>query len=256
LVKPNAGLSYTPGEGTTISMLNDTSRLTIGATLSGLGVFSTKRPFSPDLPLLLQPGSPAGQAKNTFDLHGRQSSIDARFSGPEVLGFTPGAEILVNFFNDTITNDNYGLLVYYAYGELKNDRMRFAAGLQRDIFNLVGPTVIPMSYLYGSGNAGSYRGQIRFERYGHYDDGSQLTFQFGLSEPISALVRNSLKDPLVEDNGWPNIEGLLTHGFGEIKKFMGGRKQRPVEFGVSGVVGQIRITRVSPGAPVPETHRR
>lgn len=33
---------------------------------------------------------------------------------------------------------------------------------------------------------------------------------------------------------------------------MGGRKQRPVEFGVSGVVGQIRITRVTPGAPVPE----
>lgn len=252
MVKPNAGVSYTPGEGATISMLNDTSRLTIGATLSGLGIFSTSRPFASGLPLLLDPRSPTGQASNTFDLHGRQSSIDARFSGPEVLGLTPGAEILAFFFKDTITNDNYGLLVYYAYGELKNDQMRFAAGLQRDIFNPVGPTVIPMSYLYGSGNAGSYRGQIRFERYCHYDDGSQLTFQFGLSEPISTLVRNSLKDPLVEDNGWPNIEGRLAHGFGEIQEFMGGRKQRPVEFGVSGVVGQIRITRVSLGDPVPE----
>ena len=62
-------------------------------------------------------------------------------------------------------------MVYYAYGELKNDQSRFAAGLQRDIFNPVGPTVLPISYLYGSGNAGSYRGQIRFERYVHSDDG-------------------------------------------------------------------------------------
>jgi hypothetical protein len=132
-------LSYTPGEGTTISMLNDTSRLKIGATLSGLGIFSTSRPFASGLPLLLDPRSPTGQASNTFDLHGRQSSIDARFSGPEVLGLTPGAEILAFFFNDTITNDNYGLLVYYAYGELKNDQMRLAAGLQRDIFNPSAP---------------------------------------------------------------------------------------------------------------------
>jgi len=140
-------------------------------------------------------------------------------------------------------NHNYGLLVYYAYGELKNDQMRFAAGLQQDIFNPVGPTVLPFSLLYGSGNAGSYRGQIRFERYVHCDDGSQLTFQFGLSEPISTLVRNQVIDPLVEDNGWPNIEGRLAFGVGEKQEFMGGRKQRPVEFGVSGVVGQIRITR-------------
>lgn len=160
-------------------------------------------------------------------------------------------EILAHFFNDNLTSDNYGLLLYYAYGELKNDKMRLAAGLQRDIFNPVGSTILPISYLYGSGNAGSYRGQLRFERYGHFEDGSQLTFQFGLGEPISTLVVNSLKDPLVEDNGWPNVEGRLALGVGETQEYMGARKQRAVEFGVSGVVGQIRITRVDLGTPGP-----
>jgi hypothetical protein len=159
------------------------------------------------------------------------------------------------FFNDNITDDNYGMLVYYAYGELKNDEMRFAAGLQRDIFNPVGPTVLPMSLLYGSGNAGSYRGQIRFERFVHSNDSSQLTFQLGLSNPISTLVRNSVKDPLVEDNGWPNIEGRMALGVGEIEEFMGGRKQRRVEFGISGVVGQIRISKPVPGPGTPGPDR-
>jgi len=242
---------YTPGEGVTISMLNDTSKLTLGMTLSGLGVFSTQRPQPPSLPMFLSPASPTGLSTKSFDLHARQSSLDARFTGPEFCGLTPGGEVLAMFFNDNISTDNYGLLVYYAFGELKNDDVRFAAGLQRDIFNPVGPTILPSSYLYGSGNAGSYRGQIRFEHFAHLDNGSQLTFQFGLSEAISTLVRNSLADPLVEDNGWPNLEGRLALGAGEIQEYMGGRKQRPIELGVSGVVGQIRITTPSSGARDP-----
>ena len=110
--------SYTPGEGVTISMLNNTSRLNIGVNLSGLAVFSTARPYSPGLPLFLWPASPDGLATNTFDLHARQSTLYARFTGPEVWGLTPGGEILTLFLNDNLTSDNYGLMVYYAYGEL------------------------------------------------------------------------------------------------------------------------------------------
>jgi hypothetical protein len=235
----------------TISMLNNTSQLKLGARLSALAIFSTSRPFSPGLPLFLYPASPTGQATNTFDLHARQSILYGQFTGPEVFGLTPGAAFLTLLYNDNLTSDNYGILWYYAYGELKNDRMRFAAGLQQDIFNPVGPTILPFSLLYGSGNAGSYRGQIRFERYFRPSEDFQMTFQGGLSEPISTLVLGRLTDPLVEDNGWPNVEGRLEFGFGENQEFMGGRKQRPLEFGVSGAVGQIRATRVSPSTPGP-----
>jgi len=247
--------TYTPGEGVTISMLKNTSKLTVGVNLSALATFSTNRPFSSSVPLFLFPGSPPGLDTNTFDLHARQSSINARFTGPEVLGLTPGAETLTLFFNDNITDDNYGFLVYYAYGELKNEQMRFAAGLQRDIFNPVGPTVLPISQLYGSGNAGSYRGQIRYERFIPFGNDSLMTFQSGLSESISTLVVNSLRDPLVEDNGWPNWEGRVAMGYGESQTYMGGRKQRAVEFGVSGVVGQIRITKPVPGPGTPGPDR-
>jgi len=89
-------------------MLNGTSKLKIGAALSGLAIFSTARPYSPGLPLLLWPASPDGQATNTFDLHARQTTINARFSGPEVFGLTPGGEILTLFMNDNLTSDNYG----------------------------------------------------------------------------------------------------------------------------------------------------
>jgi hypothetical protein len=30
----------------------------------------------------------------------------------------------------------------YAFGELKNDQWRFAAGLQQDVFNPVSPTIV------------------------------------------------------------------------------------------------------------------
>ena len=51
----------------------------------------------------------------------------------------------------------------------------------------------------------------------------------------------------MEDNGWPNIEARLAYGFGENQEYMGGRKQRPLEFGVSGVVGQIEVTSSNNG---------
>jgi hypothetical protein len=79
-----ASSNHTPGAGLTISMFNKTSQLNIGATLSALSTFSTSRPFSASLPLFLYPESPTGRATNTFDLHARQSAINARFTGAEV----------------------------------------------------------------------------------------------------------------------------------------------------------------------------
>jgi hypothetical protein len=46
---------------------------------------------------------------------------------------------------------------------------------------------------------------------------------------------------LVEDNGWPNLEGRLSFGFGAPAERAGGRQLRPLELGVSGVVGQLRV---------------
>ena len=244
--------TYAAGDGLTVSMLNGKSQLKLFGQLSAMSMFSTSRPFAPGMPLFLLPDSPFGLNTNTFDLHARQSAFGAIFAGPEVMGLTPSATVLVFLANDTLTGDSYGLLPYQAYGELKNDEWRFAAGLQSDVFNPVSPSVISLAKLFTSGNTGSFRGQMRLERTLNTSDDFSIKSQIALSEPIQSVFSNrDLR--ILEDNGWPNVEGRAAVGFGEITALSGGRKQRPVELGVSGVVGQLRTSRSILAPPDPQS---
>ncbi|QEH35478.1 hypothetical protein OJF2_40300 [Aquisphaera giovannonii] len=51
------GTMYTPGEGVTISLLNNTSRLWLSASLSALMLFNSQRPFTSGAPFFLLPAS-------------------------------------------------------------------------------------------------------------------------------------------------------------------------------------------------------
>jgi hypothetical protein len=237
---PQQYATIAPGEGLTVALLNSANRLKLNAGLDTLMVASTKRHFPAGMPLFLVTDSPFGRETNSFDVHARQSYLGASFSGPDLGRFKTGAQILTFFQNHDLTADDYGLLVYYAYGELKNDDWRFAAGLQQDVFNPVSPTVVYLSQLYGSGNAGSYRGQLRLERFLQRDDFFGATLQFGLSEPLSTLVTSDATR-IMEDNGWPNVEARVELGFG-CRQEMRGAQCRPLEVGFSGVVGQFRTS--------------
>jgi hypothetical protein len=127
-----------------------------------------------------------------------------------------------------------------AWGDLKNENWRFAAGYQFDVFNPISPNILPFSVLCGSGNAGNaFRGQVRLERFLHPHDRAQWTLQLALSEPITSVIDPGFS--LSEDNGWPNVEGRIALGLGRIE---GADAKRPFEIGVSGVVGQVRNTVV------------
>lgn len=226
-----------PPTGESVGLLRPGSRVKVFGSVDALTVFSTKRPFPAGLPLFLLPDSPTGLDTNTFDLHARQSSLGAVVTGPDIGDFRSSATVLTFLQNDNLTADDYGLLVYYAYGDLKNDRWRFAAGLQQDVFNPVSPSVVYLTKLYASGNSGSYRGQLRAERFFQEGDFLGTTLQLALSEPLSSLVT----DPagrIEEDNGWPNVEGRVEFGLGDRTG-----ETRPFEVGFSGVVGQFRTTR-------------
>jgi hypothetical protein len=154
--------------------------------------------------------------------------------------FQSGGLILAMFYNDAVIVDQYGFLPMQAYGELRNQDWRFAAGLQFDVFGPGAPTVLPFSALCGSGNAGnSFRGQVRLERFLNPSDRVQWTLQGALSEPIVTTINPEFQ--LLEDNGWPNIEGRIALGLGCIEG-AGAAAKRPFEIGVSGVVGQMRNT--------------
>ena len=153
------------------------------------------------------------------------------------------------FFDNTILADRNGFLLQQSYGELFNDDWRFAAGLQLDVFAPGLPTVLPFSGLGGSGSAGNaIKGQIRVERFVPVGSNSQLTLQAALSEPLGTY---DIPDTsLDEDNGWPNVEGRIAFGLGKPAPIgIGLLTQRPLEVGVSGVVGQLRRTAFPPDAP-------
>jgi hypothetical protein len=77
--------------------------------------------------------------------------------------YQTGALFKVFLLANSLTSDTYGMLPVVAFGEIKNDRWRFSGGLQPDLFAPRNPVVIPNVLLGGSGNPGTFRGQLRLE---------------------------------------------------------------------------------------------
>jgi hypothetical protein len=96
--------------------------------------------------------------------------------------------------------------------------------------------------MFTTGNTGSFRSQARIERYLNPSSSSEYGLQIALSDPIQSVF-GSRDLRIQEDNGWPNVEGRMNMGLGEIETLTGGRKARAFELGTSAFVGQVRTTR-------------
>lgn len=212
-------------------------KVLLGGTVTADFVYASERTVAPGTPFLLTPASPTGASTQTFNALARQSALFGIFQGPEICGFESGGVVLANLYASNIVSELYGLLPIEAFGHLKNEDWRFAAGLQLDIFNPRIPTVLPFSMLLASGNVGIYRGQARVERFLHLDDETQITLQAGISDPISTFISDSFR--VSEDNGAPNFEARAVLGIGEVEG-QGLLAHRPFEIAVSGVVGKFR----------------
>ena len=144
------------------------------------------------------------------------------------------------FDNTNVFADRNGFLLTSAYGELFNDKWRFAAGLQLDILAPLLPTVLTFS-ADGAPIGDSIKGQLRVERYLKLGSESQVTLQAGVSEPLNSASSPDIS--LDEDNGWPNVEGRMVFSVGKPAPIgIGLLTPRPLEVAVSGVVGQLRRT--------------
>jgi hypothetical protein len=202
-------------------------------------LFNGARPLAPGTPFYLLPDSILGFSQDTVDIHARQSTLGAAFTGPRLGSLQSGGLVVAMLYNDAVIVDQYGFLPLQAYGELKNEDWRFAAGLQFDVFAPGIPTVLPFSALAASGNAGNaFRGQVRLERFLRPADTVQWTLQGALSEPIATTI-NPVFGLLNDDTGWPNVEARIALGLGCLEG-LGPAAKRPFEIGVSGVVGQVR----------------
>jgi hypothetical protein len=229
----------TLGKNLTVVTGDEQIKIVLGGAVIGDFMFNSRRPVAPGTPFFLTAGPLPGFHQQTFDASGRQTTLTALVTGPEVCGLQSSAVIAACFYSSSLIEDLWGFLPIQAYAQLKNDDWRFAAGLQFDIFNPLNPTVLPISYLGASGNTGAFRTQARVERYLYPSDDSQITLTAGLTDPIPTTVSNAFR--VSEDNGWPNVECRAALALGPVTG-EGPEARRPFEVGVSGVVGQIRTT--------------
>jgi hypothetical protein len=108
--------------------------------------------------------------------------------------------------------------------------------------------------LWASGNTGAYRGQVRVERYFYPTCDSQITIQADIGDPLPTTIVDNrfLGAVIAEDNGWPNVEGRVAYGFGPLEG-TGAEAKRPLEVGVSGLIGELRYTNLAVNQVVTNT---
>ena len=198
--------------------------------------------FNPGQPLVVSPKDPDA----AYDLSAQQSMVYAAFQGPKWGSWTPGGFAMFTL-QDNLLAEGYSFTPVAFYGEIGNGRWRVVAGQNFDVFAPRDPDTIPTGKLAATGNPGSYRPQFRVEHSFEAGRGFGGIVQLAASSPITTAlpdevdVANLQTEEVVEDNGWPNVEGRISLGFGETSERAGGRSLRPVELGFSGVVGQLRV---------------
>lgn len=233
-------VSFTPGKGVTLQAGGNQLRLWAEAKL--LGFSSSRYVFNPGQPLVVSPKDPDA----SYDLSAQQSMVYAAFQGPKWGSWSPGGFALFTL-QDNLLAEGYSFTPVVFYGDLGNGGWRIAAGQQFDVFAPRDPDNLTSGKLATTGNPGAYRPQLRLERRAALSAGSEALLQLAVSSPITTALPSSFDlttlqtQELVEDNGWPNLEGRLSFGFGAPAERAGGRQLRPLELGVSGVVGQLRV---------------
>ena len=235
-----AGLQYNNGKGFTLQSNGASLKLWAEAKL--LGFSSSRYTFNSGQPLIVSPKNP----DTSYDLSAQQSMVYGAFQGPKWHGWTPGA-FAIFWLQDNILAEGYQFTPVVYYGEISNGTWRFAAGQGFDVFAPRDPDTLPNGKLAASGNPGAYRPQFRLENHFKAGEGFAGALQLAASSPVTTALpdqvdlSNLQSQEIVEDNGWPNVEGRLSLGFGATKERAGGRQLRPLELGFSGVVGQLRV---------------
>ena len=247
---PASSASYTPGKGFALQAGDASLRLWAEAKL--LGFSSSRYTFNPGQPLIVSPKDPAA----SYDLSAQQSMVYAAFRGPKWGSWTPGA-FAIFWLQDNLLAEGYSFTPVVAYGEIGNGAWRVAAGQNFDVFAPRDPDTLPNGKLAATGNPGAYRPQFRVERNFEAGPGFGGVVQLAASSPVTTALPSNVDlanlqgQEIVEDNGWPNLEARLNFGFGANADRAGGRNLRPVELGVSGIVGQLRVLdNIRPSDPL------
>jgi hypothetical protein len=181
----------------------------------------------------------------TNSISARQSTLGFLFTGSDIGAFKSMARFETYFLSSVADANVYGLAQYYLYAKLLNDDWAFTGGVTNTLVNPLNPSVLNPAAGSNFGNLGFMRPQLRVERFLRLSDDIQVTPQIALTSPVGTdfFQQINVSDAgvqLGEENGWPNIESRLGVGVGQKAE---GARYRPLEFGFSGAMGELRFTQ-------------
>jgi hypothetical protein len=206
-------------------------------------VTSDGRLLSPFGYIFLAPGTRESQWTNVISA--RQSTLGFLFTGPDLGSFKTLARFETYFLSNLIDANVYGLAQYFLYAKLMNDDWAFTGGVTSALVNPRAPSVLNPASGSDFGNLGFMRPHLRAERFLKVNENLLITPQVALSSPVGTdFFQTPTAGPdgiqLGEENGWPNVESRLAFGVGQKPE---GSRFHPLEFGVSGAVGELRFSR-------------
>jgi len=197
-------------------------------------VIYSSAPYTNDAIIaFLNPNNP-GVDEDATSVHAKQSQLNFAITGPGFDGWDVGGLFVMNFMGAQPLRNFSGVNVVMAYGEIKNERWRYAFGRMLDLFGPIHPNTVNQLQQRGAGNIGIYRGVVHFDRYFTISDQQRWTVSGRLSQPD---ISDYAAVPAIngQNNGWPNIETRVGVELGPTCAW-----GRPLEIGVSGVIGETQ----------------
>lgn len=193
--------------------------------------YETSRTFVGDYVMYVYPDSLEGEP--AFHTDARSTRLGLDIGGPRIPFFCcaqSGGKVEIDFQRSIDSENKASVLLRHAYFEIKNEEFRLLAGQTWDVISPLYPGTLMYSVGWGGGNIGYRRAQFRADRYMALTDTFLLTAQGSINTDITSDVATNL---YADHAAWPVIEGRLGTTLGPR-----GRGCRPIEFGVSGHIGE------------------
>lgn len=177
--------------------------------------------------------SASDQGEAAWHVDAKSTRLGLDFTGPRIpaLGCAQSGGKVEIDFQGNFTQENKGtVLLRHAYVEVKDEYFRLLAGQTWDVVSPLLPGTLMYSVGWGAGNIGYRRAQFRAERYFHVSDFLLVTTQAS----INADIVSEFGSNFIGDHAdWPVVEGRLAFTLGDR-----GKDGRPLEFGISGHIGE------------------
>ena len=209
----------------------------------GTMAYESQETNTGDYTLYVLPPVPTTEHHFHTDVKSTRLGLDV--SGPQLPWFgsaASGGRVEIDFQGSFVTENKAGLLLRHAYWEVKNEQYRLLMGQTWDVISPLYPGVLSYSVGWGGGNIGYRRAQFRGERYYALTDGLLLTAQGSLDVDIVADFPGSNVNA-GDHSGWPIFEGRVAATVGPRRP-----GSRPIEFGVSGHIGEQIFDFYNPNA--------